>query len=311
MKFDKIVVLGMGKLAFQCGEYTARFTSAEVRLCDVNERSSPYLENACSRSEVVYEHLGKQILFEKLQQEETNILLISAYNPWIIPASVLDKSNLEAINLHHALLPKHPGRYGEAWAIFEGDAKAGITWHMLTAKVDAGDLIIQKECPIQEHTTSILLLQQMNKLAYQAFTEIIVPLLKGKVRAVKQPAGQKGTFHFSQNKPNHGFLDKDWDTRKISAFLRAWDYGVTSPFGRPQVELEGRYYTWQRYRIEKAAEEHTDDAEQEEYTEYAERKEYMENKEPVFRIDGNTMIFSDQYFKITLSGLKLLENTSD
>ena len=49
------------------------------------------------------------------------------------------------INYHNSLLPKHPGRFAEAWSIFEEDKKSGITWHLVVPEVDKGKIILQKD----------------------------------------------------------------------------------------------------------------------------------------------------------------------
>lgn len=153
---------------------------------------------------------------------------------------------------------------------------------MLTPSVNKGDIIAQKKCHIDDTTTSIRLLQKMNDLAYEAFKEFIEDLLNGKITVTKQSSDRRSEFHFSKDKPNNGYIDLNWDMSKISAFLRAYDYGITaSPFGIPRISVEDCEYTWKKYKIDNNVQ-----------------------SEKRMDMQGDKIVFSDKCTRIVLSGLK-------
>lgn len=247
--YNKAIIFGLGKIAFQCAEKIKNTFDINVVLYDMNDEPSRFLKVNANKSNIKYEFQDKQEIFLAIEKEESNILLLSVYNPVIIPARILDKLNIRAINLHHSLLPCHPGMYSEAWAIFEQDEYSGITWHLMTSKLDAGDIIIQKKIPISDQTTSYNLLNDMNEAAYKAFEEFIPDVMNGSTKSFKQEKISSIKFHYKKDKPNNGILDLSWDLSKISAFLRAYDYFVTSPFGKPMVKCDGEMYIWKKYKI--------------------------------------------------------------
>lgn len=247
--YDKVIVIGLGKLAFQCAEYISNLYKINVELYDANDKPSTYLRKNCCNTNINYYCVSKNEMIKNLEEYEEEILILSVYNPYILPKTVLDKSNIFALNLHHALLPNHPGRYAEAWAIYEQNEFAGITWHILTNKVDSGNIISQKKIKINEDTTSVSLLHDMNDIAYNAFVEFIESVMNGDVKSTPQIKEGRVRFHFTKDKPNNGFLDLEWLGDKISAFLRAYDYFVASPFGIPRVIYESNIYIWKRYTI--------------------------------------------------------------
>lgn len=247
--YDKVIAIGLGKLAFQCAEYISNLYKINVELYDVNDQPSVYLRRNCCNTNIKYYCVSKNEVIKHLEEYDEEILILSIYNPYILPKTVLDKSNIFALNLHHALLPKHPGRYAEAWAIYEQDEFAGITWHILTNKVDSGNIISQKKIKINDATTSVSLLYDMNNSAYSAFIEFIESVMNGDVKSTPQIKECGVRFHFAKDKPNNGFLDIEWSGDKISAFLRAYDYFVESPFGMPKVIYESNIYIWKRYTI--------------------------------------------------------------
>jgi len=250
MAYKNVVILGTGQLAFVCATAIQK-VGLPITVFDTNKENSSYLERHLFNQNIPYSHTNKKDLFCILESTAKKTLLISAVNPIIIPAKVLNNKQITSINLHHALLPRHPGRNAEAWAIFEQDSEAGITWHYMTPEVDAGQILIQKSMVLEDTITSVKLLKFLHELAVQAFLEILDDILEEKEIHFLQPQEPRGKLHYSWEIPNEGYIDLNWDAVKISAFLRSMDYGVLETLGKPKLLLDDRCYTWKRYRIEK------------------------------------------------------------
>lgn len=247
-KVEKVCVIGTGKLAIQCAIYTKE-KGIPVTLFDMGQKKSVFLEKQAEAAKIPYFYEEPKKVFEKLQKEEKSLLLVSAINERILPGAVLEKENIRAINLHQALLPAHPGRNAEAWAIFEQDEKAGITWHDMTKKVDGGEILIQKEIKLDEYITAYGLFKKQIECAYEAYKEIFDLLLEGSIQGIPQQTGAKQKFHFSKDVPAEGILDLNWSGEKISAFLRAMDYAGLPVFQKPKFCYGGKVYQWKKYEI--------------------------------------------------------------
>jgi methionyl-tRNA formyltransferase len=248
MKINNAILLGTGKLAAQCAKAVLTFSIPAV-VYDTNQTPSSLLRQSLSKSSVDYKFVNKPTITRDLVNIKENTLLASAINPYIVPKKVLEKPNLLAINCHYALLPKHPGRNAEAWAIYEEDQETGITWHRITSDIDSGDIISQKHFPINKTHTSLLLLRNLNQLAYQAFCELLPPLLDNTISSFPQDKQTKKQVHYSWEVPNDGYLDLNWPAGKISAFLRAMDYGIIELLGKPKLLLDDKCYNWASYQI--------------------------------------------------------------
>ena len=64
--------------------------------------------------------------------------LFSVANLEMLPASLISRAGKLAINFHDSLLPQYAGLNATAWALMAGEKAHGITWHEMTALVDAG-----------------------------------------------------------------------------------------------------------------------------------------------------------------------------
>ena len=80
------------------------------------------------------------------------------------------------VNIHPSLLPKYKGLDTHVKAIQNKDKVAGCTVHFVTAKLDSGKIILQKEVKISKKDTSISLakkvLRQEHKLYPAAIKKI-------------------------------------------------------------------------------------------------------------------------------------------
>lgn len=58
------------------------------------------------------------------------------------------------VNLHGSLLPKYRGAAPIAWAILAGETRTGVTVFRLVDRMDAGDILVQRETMIGEAETA-------------------------------------------------------------------------------------------------------------------------------------------------------------
>ena len=248
--FDNICVLGTGALAKSCCRILSE-KGREVILYDTNEEPSWYLKRQCEKIEGTgYRFFDRKGTFADIAALKGKILIISATNPYIIPAVITDNPEVTAINLHHALLPAHPGRNAEAWTIYEEDEYGGITWHFVTSTVDGGDIICRKSIKLSDDITSWKLLKLQNDLAIEAFSGFADELMAGKLKGTKQEQSNS-RLHYSYEKPGDGVLDPDLPAKRISAFLRSMDYGPVKCMGDPRMIIDGKEKVITGYTINK------------------------------------------------------------
>ena len=256
--YQKILLLGTGRLFLDCLEYVSKLDIPYEGFDMSGEKSSLTQKQARGRG-LSCAVAQKEELFSRLALEEKKILLLSVINPVLLPAEILKKKNIRALNCHQALLPRHRGRNAESWAIYEGDSSAGITWHTMTEKVDRGEILAQKEVPITEETTAYKLFRQQIRLAYEAFTEFMPEVLAGREVYHSMEPGKPGDFHYSCEVPAGGILDPQWSGAQISRFLRGMDYGMLQVLGQPKILVQGQEYRIKKYQIQRLAQPQADE----------------------------------------------------
>jgi amino acid adenylation domain-containing protein len=167
-------------------------------------------------------------------------LLFSIHNLRIFTPEVLDLPGWMAVNYHDALLPRYAGLHAASWAILQGESAHGITWHRMTAEVDAGEILLQRELPVEPDDTAWTLNARCTETALGAFPELIDGLAAGSLVPRGQETAGRAWFP-GWRKPAPGCVIP-WDApaEAISAFVRALDFGAAdNPLGRPKLLAPG------------------------------------------------------------------------
>lgn len=106
-------------------------------------------------------------------------LIITAAYGQIVPQAVLNIPRLGCINVHASLLPLYRGGAPVHQAIIDGQEKTGVTIMYMVKKMDAGDMIAQKETPILEDDTVGILYDRLSDLGAKLLKETLPDILKG------------------------------------------------------------------------------------------------------------------------------------
>lgn len=175
-------------------------------------------------------------------------LVLSVNNMFVFPPEIVAKKNLTILNYHNSLLPIHRGVHAECWTIFEGDSKAGITWHKVEEGIDTGPILLQGEFPVKEDDTALKLLKKQASLALSLLRNNLSYILSGEMDFRPQGAGGARKAHLLKDWPWQGILDLGASNEKIWNFLRAMDYGRAPGYPHPLIRIDGELYSWQFYK---------------------------------------------------------------
>ncbi|MEY8388122.1 formyltransferase family protein [Oscillospiraceae bacterium 38-13] len=250
--FQKVIVIGYGRIAYEVLQHVFALRESfgyEVQYIEYEVYPFNRAVRFAQEHDIFFRNIPeKSDLTDFLLSQDKKTLIISAHNTFLFPKSVVEKLNVTIINFHNALLPHYPGRNAPSWMIYENASEAGITWHYVTAEVDAGNIIIQKRCDIEREIKAYQLADQLMVLGYEGFEECIETVLKETVRAVSQEIRADRRIYKSTDVPGDAhFTDMDAPA-DIYRLLRAVDYGKNRIFPQVMATLKGREVRIERYR---------------------------------------------------------------
>ncbi|MDA9646868.1 phosphoribosylglycinamide formyltransferase [Candidatus Pelagibacter sp.] len=110
-----------------------------------------------------------------LNKENIKFICLAGFMK-VLSKNFIKRFNGKIVNIHPSLLPKYKGLNTNIKAIQNKDKVAGCTVHFVTAKLDSGKIILQKEVKISEKDTPTSLakkvLRQEHKLYPAAIKKI-------------------------------------------------------------------------------------------------------------------------------------------
>ncbi|WP_165944439.1 AMP-binding protein, partial [Micromonospora sp. KC213] len=152
--------------------------------------------------------------------------LFSIVNPQVLPASLLARVSIGAINYHDSPLPRYAGRHSTSWAILSGETRHGVTWHRMIGAVDAGDILVQRHFEISDDDTALSLNLRCYQEAEEAFEDLLSGLnTDGLIGLPQHPEDRMFSSRYRRPEAA-GFLRWDHAAQDASRMVRAMDYGA-------------------------------------------------------------------------------------
>lgn len=113
---------------------------------------------------------------EEVLAFEPDLIITCAYGQ-LVPDEILNYPRLGCINVHASLLPKLRGGAPIHRCIIEGHSKTGVTIMYMSSKLDAGDIISQKEIAIEYDDTAESLHEKLAKLGSELLLETLPSII--------------------------------------------------------------------------------------------------------------------------------------
>jgi len=165
-------------------------------------------------------------------------LFFSIINFCTVPNEVLSLPQKYAVNFHDSPLPMYAGVNATNWAIMNRETVHGITWHIMTDEIDAGDILKQKTVPISKEETAMSLNAKCYEKSIECFAELIDELAEDRVKPIQQDL--RNRTYFGRWKRPQAACVIDWSrsAEEIDALFRGLDFGpYPNPIGLPKVFL--------------------------------------------------------------------------
>lgn len=244
MVFEKIIIIGNGTIAL---EITKALSTHHPIAISYMPHPLSILQIFCKKSHIPYYGFNQaHQMTDFLHTLSEKTLIISANNHYIFPKEIIDKPQMRIINFHNALLPQYRGVNAPIWSICNQDKISGITWHMVNADIDSGDIISQSEFTLTPHIKAIELIKSLMQIGFHSFLSFKDDLLEDNLKLKKMPLSSS-PINKAKDLPNDGFLDISWSEDKISAFLRSMDAGGIIP--KPKILINQNEYVIESYEF--------------------------------------------------------------
>lgn len=164
--------------------------------------------------------LGRGDVIGAIQQLKPEIG-ISALFGYILRPEFIEGMPYGCINIHPAFLPFNRGAHPNVWSIVEG-TPAGVTLHFIDEGVDTGEIIAQRQLPVEPIDTGETLYRKLEQAAVQLFKENWSLIRSGKKTSGSIPQ-EKGSYHRTRDVEDIDRieLERTYKAKELINILRA------------------------------------------------------------------------------------------
>ena len=191
------------------------------------------------------ERLGRAFTAE-LAQLQPDLLVAVAYGKIFRPYFLASFAR-GGLNVHPSLLPQWRGPAPIPAAILAGARRTGVTVQRLAPEVDAGDIIAQREQPLDGTETSGSLALRLAELGAALLREAVDAVAAGAAQA--WPQDSAAACYCPLLRKEHGCIDWRRPAQTIERAVRAYD-----PWPRAFTTWDGRQLLILEAAVERKAE---------------------------------------------------------
>lgn len=174
--------------------------------------------------------VGSKQFIHELSRYTPDYLLVACF-PYKLPAAVFEQPKIAAVNLHPSLLPAYRGPQPLFWQLRNGEMKMGITLHLISEELDAGDIIIQSEVPLRAGMRGRAIETRLGEFGAKQFLEAMRLYQLNNIN--KQAQDWIHATYMPNPKYEDFEISTSWSARRAFMFMRG-----TEEWGRTyQIQL--------------------------------------------------------------------------
>ncbi|MFT6080497.1 MAG: natural product biosynthesis luciferase-like monooxygenase protein [Planctomycetota bacterium] len=143
----------------------------------------------------------------------------------LLPPELLALPRQLAINFHDGPLPRYAGLNATCWSLLNGESEHAVSWHIIEAKADTGDILVQHAFPIAADDTAFTLNARCFAFGTQSFGELIEQLANGTTTGTAQDLTRRSYFGRHQRPHALAVIDFAQPVQAVSRLVRAFDHG--------------------------------------------------------------------------------------
>lgn len=219
----RCALVGADSLLVECGE---ALLAAGHEVTVVAAGTPKVGEWARSKDLAWFDASGPTAEWEQQLSRHSFDWLLAITHLKLLPDSVLSIPERGSVNFHDGLLPAYGGLNAPVWALIDGAPTYGITWHLVTAGIDEGDVLVERRFDVADEETSLSLNTRNFEAAIDSFQELIDLLVSGDVTGRPQDTSiQRRTFSRHDRPDAFGILDFSRPAAELDRLVRALSFG--------------------------------------------------------------------------------------
>ena len=161
---------------------------------------------------------SKHSLAPLLRAYEPDLALCTGF-PWLIPAEAIAVPKHGIVNGHPSLLPRYRGPFPVSWAVRNGETEIGLSYHLMDAAFDTGNVLAQAPITILDDDTNESLFAR-----FPALSAELLPIVFERLARGDRGEPQEGGEYQSLFEDDYRFVDLTRTAEEVHRQTRAWGF---------------------------------------------------------------------------------------
>jgi methionyl-tRNA formyltransferase len=191
-----------------------------------------HLSAAPDECDVVFA-ASRQSMVRLLRMYDLDLGLCTTF-PWRLSAEAIAVPRLGIVNGHPSLLPHYRGPFPVAWAVRNGESEIGMSYHLMDATLDTGNLLAQQKVPLEDEDTFETVLARLAPVAAE-----LLPIALGRLERGDRGDPQHGGDYQSGFEDDYRYVDLSQPAADVHRQARAWRFMPPIPNRGPILERNG------------------------------------------------------------------------
>ncbi len=113
----------------------------------------------------------------------------------ILSRELLSMPNVKFVNIHASLLPRYRGPTPTFWMLYHGEQETGVTFHVMTPRIDDGLILAQRSMALDHHQSEFQIEQEVFQLAATLVGDILRNLGSGQLNGASLATQMESSYH--------------------------------------------------------------------------------------------------------------------
>lgn len=154
---------------------------------------------------------------EEIARLKPDYILIACF-PFKLPPAIWQMPRIACLNLHPSLLPAYRGPYPLFWQLKNGEMKTGVTLHLVSDEIDAGDIVLQTEVPLRAGLRGRAIENRLGEFGAKLFLEALRLYQLNNINI--QPQSWIQASYMPTPKHEDFEISPTWSARRAFSFIR-------------------------------------------------------------------------------------------
>lgn len=162
---------------------------------------------------------------QQLTRHSIDLIIVACF-PSLIPEILLDTSVCGAINIHPSLLPKYRGPAPVFWQLQNNENRTGVSLHVISQQLDAGDIILQRKIDIPNDANGRDIDSLLALSGAKLLTKLCIDIktLQRYIASATPQQDQHASYQHSPCASSDFHLNLNWSAQHAYRFMRGTEH---------------------------------------------------------------------------------------